>query len=242
MSEATDPIRIDFADVRSQEAVKRALTVGLAGNHSVVLIGSSGHGKTMLAQGANAIHSIPIDQVTVDPDDPDRMRRLMQCGSPAPSPISIGANASARPILPKPFNTACSSKPSLKLEVPIMSHIVSIKTKVTDPAALCAACRRLGLAEPVQGTARLFSAQAAGLLIKLPGWQYPVVADVGSGEVKFDNYSGAWGKQEELDKLLQAYAVEKAKAEARRVGHSVSEQALTDGSIKLTIQVTGGAA
>jgi hypothetical protein len=36
--------------------------------------------------------------------------------------------------------------------------------------------------------------------------------------------------------------VEKAKAEARRVGHSVSEQALTDGSIKLTIQVTGGAA
>jgi predicted ATPase with chaperone activity len=78
MSEATDPIRIDFADVRSQEAVKRALTVGLAGNHSVVLIGSSGHGKTMLAQAANAIRSIQIDEVTVDPDDPDRIRLLMQ--------------------------------------------------------------------------------------------------------------------------------------------------------------------
>ena len=38
-----------------------------------------------------------------------------------------------------------------------MSHIVSIKTKLTDAAALSAACRRLGLAEPIQGTATLFS-------------------------------------------------------------------------------------
>jgi len=122
-----------------------------------------------------------------------------------------------------------------------MSHIVSIKCKLTDPAALSAACRRLGLEEPVQGTATLFSAQATGMIVKLPGWLYPVVADTASGEVKFDNYNQAWGKQEELDKLLQAYAVEKAKAEARRVGHSVTEQSLSDGSIKLTIQVGGAA-
>ncbi|HET6249747.1 MAG TPA: hypothetical protein VFE47_18805 [Tepidisphaeraceae bacterium] len=123
-----------------------------------------------------------------------------------------------------------------------MSHIVSIKTKVTDPAALSAACRRLGLEPPVQGTATLFSSQVTGQIINLPGWNYPVVADIQSGEVKFDNYGGAWGQQEELDKLLQAYAVEKAKAEARRVGHSVTEQALSNGSIKLVIQVAGGAA
>lgn len=122
-----------------------------------------------------------------------------------------------------------------------MSHIVSIKTKVTDPAALSAACRRLGLAEPIAGTATLFSTNATGLIVKLPGWHYPVVADTASGEVKFDNYNGAWGKQSELDKLLQAYAIEKAKAEARRVGHSVTEQALSNGSVKLTIQVAGGA-
>ena len=36
-------------------------------------------------------------------------------------------------------------------------------------------------------------------------------------------------------------AVEKAKIEARKRGHSVYEQALPDGSIKLTIQVGGGA-
>jgi hypothetical protein len=123
-----------------------------------------------------------------------------------------------------------------------MSHVVSIKTHVRDPVALAAACRRLGLEEPIQGTARLFSAEVTGLIVKLPGWHYPVVANITSGEVQFDNYGGAWGQQSELDKLLQAYAVEKAKAEARRVGHSVTEQQLTDGSIKLTIQVVGGAA
>ena len=34
-----------------------------------------------------------------------------------------------------------------------MSHIVSIKTEVRDPTAVAAACQRLGLPEPVQGTA-----------------------------------------------------------------------------------------
>ena len=40
-----------------------------------------------------------------------------------------------------------------------------------------------------------------------------------------------------LDKFLQIYAVEKSRLEARRRGHQVTEQALADGSIKLTIQV-----
>jgi hypothetical protein len=120
-----------------------------------------------------------------------------------------------------------------------MSHIVSIKTRVTDPAALSAAGSRLGLEQPKQGTAELFTDTATGLIVKLPGWHYPAVADVATGEVKFDNYGGVWGKQEELDKLLQAYAVEKARIEARRVGNTVTEQALANGSIKLTIQVAG---
>jgi hypothetical protein len=123
-----------------------------------------------------------------------------------------------------------------------MSHIVSIKTRVTDPVALCAACRRLGLTEPEQGTARLFAMEASGLIVKLPGWLYPAVVDTQSGAVKFDNYNEAWGKQAELDRLLQAYAVEKARIEARRVGHTLTEQPLADGSIKLVIQVGGGSA
>mgnify|MGYP000116638266 CR=1 FL=1 len=45
-------------------------------------------------------------------------------------------------------------------------------------------------------------------------------------------------KEEAKKKFLD----EKAKIEARKKGHTVSEQTLADGSIKLTIQVAGGAA
>ena len=120
-----------------------------------------------------------------------------------------------------------------------MSHIVQIQTEVRDEQAVVAACRRLGLPEPIQSTATLFSGQATGLLVKLPGWLYPVVVETATGQVKFDNYNGAWGPQEQLDRLLQAYAIEKARIEARKRGHSVVEQSLADGSVKLTISVGG---
>ncbi|HEY3963615.1 MAG TPA: hypothetical protein VGM05_03595 [Planctomycetaceae bacterium] len=65
--------------------------------------------------------------------------------------------------------------------------------------------------------------------------------DIAKAEARFDNFGGRWGEQKELDRFMQAYAVERAKIEARKNGHSVTEQELADGSIKLTIQVAGGA-
>jgi hypothetical protein len=57
-----------------------------------------------------------------------------------------------------------------------MSHIVTIATEVRDPDAVAAACGRLGLPGPVPGTATLFEGPATGLLVKLPGWLYPIGA------------------------------------------------------------------
>jgi hypothetical protein len=122
-----------------------------------------------------------------------------------------------------------------------MSHIVEIQAEVRDPTAVAAACRRLALPEPAQGTARLFEGEAAGLLVRLPGWLYPLVCETGSGRLRYDNYGGAWGEPAQLDRFLQAYALERAKLEARTKGYTTTEQALADGSVRLTIQVGGDA-
>ena len=46
-----------------------------------------------------------------------------------------------------------------------MSHIVEIQTEVRDLAAAQAACQRLRLEPPIEGRARLFSGEAAGLIV-----------------------------------------------------------------------------
>lgn len=123
-----------------------------------------------------------------------------------------------------------------------MSHIVTVKTEIRDAAAVRAACQRLGLAQPVQGTTKLFSGQVTGLAVQLTDWQYPVVADLATGQLRYDNFGGRWGNQRDLDGFLQAYAVEKCRIEARKAGRSLTEQTLPNGSIKLVIQLQGGAA
>ncbi len=118
-----------------------------------------------------------------------------------------------------------------------MSHVVSIRTQVRDLLAIRSACRRLHLSEPVFGPTKLFTNVKTGWAVALLDWTYPVVCNVETGNVEFDNYQERWGKQVELDRFLQAYAVEKAKIEARKAGHTATEHLLADGSIRVCVQV-----
>ncbi len=123
-----------------------------------------------------------------------------------------------------------------------MSHIVQIQTEVRDPAAVVSACQRLSLPPPVHGTTELYSGTATGLAVQFRGWHYPAVCETATGQIKYDNFEGRWGDQKELNRFLQTYVVEKARIEAQKEGHSVTEQSLADGSIKVIVQVAGGAA
>ena len=123
-----------------------------------------------------------------------------------------------------------------------LSHIVTIKTQVRDTVGVAAACRRLALPEPVHGTADLFSGQATGLLVQLPGWLYPVVIETATGTVRYDNYNGAWGDPKELHRFVQAYVVGQARIEARKKSYLTTEQSLADGSIMVDIEVRGASA
>ncbi|MCR9293641.1 MAG: DUF1257 domain-containing protein [bacterium] len=119
-----------------------------------------------------------------------------------------------------------------------MSHIVSIRTEIRDELAVKSACSRLHWPQPVMGKHQLFSSQVEGLGVEAPGWRYPIVCNLQSGELCYDNYEGRWGDTLQLDRLKQSYAIEKTKIEARRQGRFVTEKQLADGSVELTVQVS----
>ena len=117
-----------------------------------------------------------------------------------------------------------------------MSHTVTIKTMLTDIQAIQAACQRLKLAPATQGEVRLFDRVASGIGVQLDGWRFPICVE-SDGNLLFDNFGGFWGLPEKLEQFQQAYAVEKAKQEARKQGFQCSESVMADGSIRLNVMV-----
>ncbi|MBI1398176.1 MAG: YifB family Mg chelatase-like AAA ATPase [Betaproteobacteria bacterium] len=99
----------DFADVKGQSQVKRALEVAAAGSHSVLLVGPPGTGKTMLAERMpgilppmtveEALESAAIQSVATGGFDPARwMRRPFRSPHHTASAVAlVGGGSHPRP-------------------------------------------------------------------------------------------------------------------------------------------------
>jgi len=120
-----------------------------------------------------------------------------------------------------------------------MSHTATIKTQFKDEAIVRATCKALGLSEPVTGTHRLYQGTMHGLGVQLPGWNYPVIINTATGAASFDNFNGRWGKQSELDRFTQHYAIEKVSAEARKKGYIVTKRPAANGAMQLVLTNVG---
>lgn len=77
----------------------------------------------------------------------------------------------------------------------------------------------------------------SGIGIYLPGWKFPAVLTE-QNELVYDNYNGAWGKESELNKFNNEYAVETQRRFMREAGIPWEEE--TDaktGETCITIEV-----
>jgi hypothetical protein len=116
-----------------------------------------------------------------------------------------------------------------------MSHTTTIELEIKSEKALAQACEDLGVPYKANTTEKLYDGTVAeGFSFKPKGWLYPVVATK-DGRLLFDNYEGAWGKIEELNKIKQRYAVNSQIEVAKSRGYRVKEQVI-GGKIKLTIE------
>lgn len=122
-----------------------------------------------------------------------------------------------------------------------MSHTVKRRTQCTDLVGCTRAAQRMGAEILGQGRHKLFGDTHSGLGIKLPQWNYPIVVNLATGEISFDNYNGRWGDLERLNDFKQGYTVEMGKKTAEEKGHQVQELVLPNGEIELQIHIGGGA-
>lgn len=109
-SERENPYAEDFADVKGQAHVKRALEIAAAGGHNVLMVGAPGSGKTMLARriptilppltGEEALETTKIHSVAGKPGAMRGLLRQRPFRAPhhTTSPVAlIGGGQTPRP-------------------------------------------------------------------------------------------------------------------------------------------------
>lgn len=115
-----------------------------------------------------------------------------------------------------------------------MSHTTTLETKIRDKEALKRAVetmrRELGLEVYIEETnsVNLFQGKVSvknGIAVKLPNWKYPVLIDLDTGKIYYDNYGGRWGDEKYLNLLKQIYASQKIlKAIEKQYGTKVAKK------------------
>ena len=123
-----------------------------------------------------------------------------------------------------------------------MSHIVSIKTLVTDRGALEAVCKELGFSFNVKKTFKGWGGREypCDFQIVVPGqpWDIGVVAKAdGKGwELQCDHFLFRDERVgNDCRRVVQLYGVAKATLEAQRRGMSVMREQQANGTIRLQI-------
>jgi hypothetical protein len=86
-----------------------------------------------------------------------------------------------------------------------------------DPRALKAAVEAMGGQFLGEGQYKLYSSSEIGLGFRLPGWTYPCICR-SDGTLAYDDYNGAWGNVNDLQRLKGAYAIEAARLAAQDLG------------------------
>jgi len=96
---------VDFADVRGQEAVKRAIVVACAGSHNLIMLGPAGTGKTMMAR------ALPGVLPPLTPEEAIEITRIYSAAGMLPTAREGGAVSGLVTVRPvrSPHHTASSA-------------------------------------------------------------------------------------------------------------------------------------
>jgi len=122
-----------------------------------------------------------------------------------------------------------------------MSHITKYELKIDEPETLKSVIEELNATQNFKaqwlgkGTEKSYSRSTTGWHFRLNGWSYPVCVTE-DGSLEFDNYNGSWGKEDLLDKVVQAYQKTVLLKRARQQGWMPSESVNSEtGEITLTL-------